>query len=307
MAVVTGLASRFGARVTNCNIHQTIGSAKVRLYEALLRHKILVVPTDGKLSQDKFLALFRALSGGSSPEKQVGRGHAHGEFPEVFIISNRAADERFQNQPDKSPFLSSQSLAWHSDLSYRRRPGSFTMLMAEHLPPRGGETSFADHTAALDALRLPADASESVALQEIRHIAGGKDPVAYLSTLVARHAHPEPHMNDVEGQKPVLHPVVRQHPITGENALYVNEMFTREINGAPEALLPALVAHCQDKAFRYEHRWSPGDVVIWDNRTTTHARGSFNGPRSLWRTHALGERPLAGTVVGHTHIPKDCE
>ena len=74
--------------------------------------------------------------------------------------------------------------------------------------------------------------------------------------------------------KPVPHPVVRVHPETGRRSLFVNPGFTTRILGVSDAesrgLLDAFFAHVTKPEHMVRHRWQPGDVVMWDNRSTAH-------------------------------------
>src|SRR5580658_8428688 len=94
------------------------------------------------------------------------------------------------------------------------------------------------------------------------------------------------------------HPVVRTHPATGRKALYVNRLMTREIEGLPrqasDAILQKLFDHQEQLKFVYEHVWRPGDILMWDNRCTLHARTDFSAGerRLLRRVTILGEKPV---------------
>jgi taurine dioxygenase len=74
--------------------------------------------------------------------------------------------------------------------------------------------------------------------------------------------------------------VVRVHPATGRKALYVNRLMTYAIEGMAEtegdALLNQLFDHAEQRPFIYQHVWRPGDVILWDNRCTLHARTDFS-------------------------------
>jgi taurine dioxygenase len=74
--------------------------------------------------------------------------------------------------------------------------------------------------------------------------------------------------------------VVKVHPVTGRKALYVNRLMTYNIEGLSaresQELLHDLFDHQEQERFNYEHIWSPGDLIIWDNRCTLHARTNFD-------------------------------
>ena len=97
------------------------------------------------------------------------------------------------------------------------------------------------------------------------------------------------------GEDGVLHPAVRRHPVTGEEALFVSPYFCNRLEGggSSDATEAAMLLEQANDALRqpehhYAHRWSVGDLVIWDNRTTVHGRQAFEGERVLWRTQARG-------------------
>ncbi|TMH61116.1 MAG: TauD/TfdA family dioxygenase [Betaproteobacteria bacterium] len=93
------------------------------------------------------------------------------------------------------------------------------------------------------------------------------------------------------------HPVVRTHPATGRKALYVNRLMTHHIEGLPEAdsegLLALMFETIERPEFIYEHRWRIGDLLLWDNRCTLHARRDFNPDENRWmrRVTIQGDRP----------------
>ena len=94
------------------------------------------------------------------------------------------------------------------------------------------------------------------------------------------------------------HPVVCTHPATGRKALYVNRLMTVRIEGLPaqesDELLTLLFDHQERREFIYEHVWRAGDLVMWDNRCTLHARTDFSPDerRLLRRVTILGEKPM---------------
>jgi taurine dioxygenase len=93
------------------------------------------------------------------------------------------------------------------------------------------------------------------------------------------------------------HPMVRVHPATGRKALYVNRLMTHHILDIPrdesEALLAEIFDHQERPEFIYEHVWTPGDVLLWDNRCSLHARSNFDASerRMMRRVAILGDKP----------------
>ena len=92
--------------------------------------------------------------------------------------------------------------------------------------------------------------------------------------------------------------MVRTHPATGRKALYVNRLMTVRIEGLPapesDELLDLLFDHQERREFVYEHVWRPGDLLMWDNRCTLHARTDFSPHerRLMRRVTILGEKPV---------------
>jgi taurine dioxygenase len=91
-------------------------------------------------------------------------------------------------------------------------------------------------------------------------------------------------------------PIVRTHPDTNRKALYVNRLMTWTVEGMDKAegsaLLDQLFAHIEQDRFIYAHKWRVGDLVLWDNRCTLHARTDFSDQeRRMLRRHVVaGDR-----------------
>jgi taurine dioxygenase len=87
-------------------------------------------------------------------------------------------------------------------------------------------------------------------------------------------ARPEFTEQQAKNKPPVSHPVFLRHPITGKNALYVNQGFTTSINELSERdseeMLTFLFEHQMKPEFRHRFTWAEGDVLIWDNLLTMH-------------------------------------
>ncbi len=184
-----------------------------------------------------------------------------------------------------------RGLSWHTDVTFVKRPPLGSILRAVVIPPSGGDTMFSDQESALAAL--------SPALR------------AFLRTLTAVHDGRKQfqgildHVGEGswEGQvftelEPSEHPVVRVHPETGAEVLFVNPGFTQRITqlSATEsaALLSFLYAHSVQDRFTVRYHWTAGDIGFWDNRATQHAVvGDFGDqPRLIQRVTLRGTEPV---------------
>jgi taurine dioxygenase len=171
---------------------------------------------------------------------------------------------------------------WHSDGTFRDLPPSYSILSGQVLPSAGGDTIFANQYAAYEAL--------SPALQEA------------LSRLKAVHEARYSYTRDRDGLHNV-HPVVRLHPDTERPALFVNPLFVHRFDGMMEeesqGLLQYLFRRQVAPEFVYRHRWSHGDVLMWDNRCTLHyAVGDYAGePRLMYRVQTKDGMPPVGSAL----------
>lgn len=160
---------------------------------------------------------------------------------------------------------------WHTDATFLEQPPAIALLHMVRCPPHGGDTMFIDSHAVYDSL--------SPVMQE------------FLAALTCIH-------DDARGDKKAEHPVVRAHPDSGRPALFVNKQFSRRIPqlSRPESqmLLSYLFRWQEQVRFSMRWRWSPGDVVMWDERVTLHIMvNDTDGRRELRRASVLGERPVA--------------
>ncbi|KIJ45259.1 hypothetical protein M422DRAFT_251437 [Sphaerobolus stellatus SS14] len=157
------------------------------------------------------------------------------------------------------------STVWHTDVSYELQPPGLTTFFLLAQPTTGGDTLFASSVAALKRL--------------------SPQFVAFLKTLKAVHSGVEQANFSRAGKRggivrrePVehIHPVVRRHPVTGEDALYVNRQFTSRIVGLKKEesnnILNFLYDHLAKGADSQARvKWTPNTVVLWDNRVTSHS------------------------------------
>lgn len=270
-----------GAEVQGVDLRRPLAPETVADIRAgLNRHKVLFF-RDQDISHDdhvRFGRYFGELEGHPVTATVPG-------YPEILHIE--AADGL--KITEKTLPIARPSNKWHTDVTFREKPSLAGILRARKLPPIGGDTIFAD-TAAIYA-DLPADVKAKLeglqAEHDILQSYGWRVDEAKRAELAK--AYP-----------PVSHPVVRRHPETGEQHLFVNHVFTRKILGLPEDEAKALLAYLIDrvKAPEYQVRftWTPNAIVFWDNRATQHyaVLDYFPHERIVERVTVQGEdRPAA--------------
>ncbi|HEY9100928.1 taurine dioxygenase [Chitinimonas sp.] len=273
---ITPLTPAIGALVEGLNLAEPLADAhQAAISQALLEHQVLFFrkqPITPRQQRD-FAARFGDL-------------HVHPiypnipEHPQIMVLDTDA-----NNLPDNDN--------WHTDVTFIQTPPLGAILAAKQLPPTGGDTLWASGIAAFEALSKP--------LQTL--LDGLQAEHDFVKSFPAsRHAiTPEAAAHWEETRRkhpPLLHPVVRTHPVSGRKALFVNEGFTtRIVDLQPresEALLAFLYAHVARPEFTLRWRWELDDVAFWDNRVTQHYAVADYLParRIMHRATILGDRPF---------------
>jgi taurine dioxygenase len=183
---------------------------------------------------------------------------------------------------------------WHTDHSYKEEPLKASVLYALEVPPVGGDTGFANMYLALET--LPPKLRTRIKGLTI------KNDMTYNSAGQIRRGFSP--VTDVRSAPGPSHPIIRTHPETGYNALYLGRRPNAYINGLPveesEALLNALWTHASQPQFTWHHKWKVGDILIWDNRCAMHHRTPFDAQsrRVMHRTAIKGTAPFESEEAG---------
>jgi alpha-ketoglutarate-dependent 2,4-dichlorophenoxyacetate dioxygenase len=191
--------------------------------------------------------------------------------PSFADISNLAPDGNIWSEASRQRMYKAGNRLWHTDSSFKFRPGLASLLYSRTVAPVGGHTEFADQRAAYDALP-----------DAIKHRLHGL--VAEHSIATSRRKSGFTEFNEDENRRlpPVPQMVVRTIPQNGRKSLYLASHAGR-IFGMPEdkgrALLEELIAHTTQRQFVYTHRWRPRDLVMWDNRCTMHRGTDYDDLR----------------------------
>ncbi len=251
---VQRVGEALGAAATGIDLNRPLdGGTLDALHQALLDHLVLAI-REQSLTPGAYLAAMRAFG---KPMTQVRAGSRHPEVPEIMILSSE----------DRDVMGGGQRLVvgahWHSDDSYKAVPCSLTMLYGVEVPETGGDTQFANMYRAYDD--LPPGTKRRIAGLEVVHKYDSPRKGTAIATLRA----------DEAAQLPdVVHPLVRRHPETHRQALYMNPNRMSHVvgmdRGESDRLLDELTQHAIQPRYQYRHKWRRGDIVIWDNRCTMH-------------------------------------
>lgn len=276
---VTPLTGVLGAEVRGIDLTRLSDDELAELRAVACDREVLVV-------RDQF------LSAGAQSEFSRRLGPS-GETPFVVTMPDHPDVIRVVKEADEGAAFNFGG-AWHSDFSFQPCPPSFTILAAVDVPPWGGDTVFASMTAAWSAL----DSVWQDRLREVVAVHTARD--AYSPRMQAVHSGMRGMtiVCDESADEVQHHPLVTVHPETGRTLLYFNRAYVRDLAGFERTealeLVNFLHTHTTDARFTYRHRWRPGDVVMWDNRSTQHlAVNDYAGfRRELHRTTIAGSEPV---------------
>lgn len=227
-----------GVRVTGLQVADDPTAAVPVLRELLAEHGVAVLPGQ-VLDDDQFLELLRGFGDLAFTE---GETPLDG-YPDLNVISNVGRWD--SGTPPKSSF--------HVDTSYVSTPPAYTALRAVTVPDQGGATQFTNQYRAAET--LPDDLRGLVEGRTILHVVTGVEPT--------------------EGETRAEHPILRPHPVTGRESLYLTTAARcAGVSGLDQTEAAALVAQLLEHSTRPDntlsHAWAPQDLVVWDNACVLH-------------------------------------
>ncbi len=282
-----------GARVADIDLSQPVSDQDFRqILRALGEHGVLCFARQ-RLETEAF-ARFGAMFG--DLEINVANQFHEPGHPEVMILSNMTKD-------GKPVGLGDAGQGWHTDMSYSKDIALANVLYAIKVPVRDGrslgDTQFRGmHAAYAD---LPADLKRRLAGRTATH-----DFAKFWDMMRARPGSQRGPLTPEQRAKkpPVSQPIFLDHPITSRTILYCNPGYAVRIDGLPEAesneLLEVLFTHQAKEKYLYAHRWSEGDVLMWDNIGTVHNAVSDyrpDEPRYIRRVQVMATKDYARLVA----------
>lgn len=265
---VTPLTPHIGAEIDGVDLRDELDDAVIaEIRAALLAHKVIFF-RDQFISNEQHIAFARRF-GELEIHPATPKDQANPEILHIAHGPNSRGSENF----------------WHSDVTWRAEPSLGSILRAIEVPDVGGDTLFVDMAAAFRGL------SEEMQIW-CRTLTATHD-IARVFAKKLRKAPEELH----EKYPPQSHPVIRTHPETGEQAIYVNTAFTSHIDGLDkkesEWLLSHLYATASLPEYQCRFKWRAGSIAFWDNRAAQHYAVSdyFPQVRRMERVTVAGDRP----------------
>lgn len=282
---IEALDAPLGARVSGLDAAQPLTAAQVFQLKQALRERHVLVFHEQRLSDaqyQRFTSYFGSVFQPPNDVPVLASDPYGGNTPTIVKVANTG-----------DGVLGNHELSAHADHHWTPVPSAASLLYAEAVPNKGGDTTWIDLAAAYDALdtatQREIDGLQLITynpfLRRLKPLASGKIP---------RYRTP-----DIEPITPFeAHPLVRTHPDSGRKILWLDAETEVELVGFdPEkgaALVERLRAHILQPRFAYTHRWQVGDIVWWDNQSTLHARNGFDPSerRILRRISLAGSRPF---------------
>jgi taurine dioxygenase len=272
---VDRLTAHLGADLSGNDVRDPAAAAEI---PALLHEHLVLVMRGQALTPAEQVTFARRI-GTPTPAHPVVPGlDGH---PEILVLDGAAGG---------------RNARWHTDVTFTVRPPAASILVADVVPEHAGDTMWADLRSAYATLAAPLRQLVDT-LQAVHRIS----PLAYwgepFDTAMTRDDALDL-LRSAADVPPVVHPVVRVHPVTGRPSLLVNPGFTSHIVGLSriesDHLLRLLYEHSTQPELVVRHRWQPGDVVLWDNQATMHYAADDYGDeaRRMRRVTLAGREPV---------------
>ena len=248
---VTRVGANLGAEVSGIDLRRTLSDEQFQVVEAALVEHELIIFRDQDISSQNLIDFGRRFD-----ELTIHPFAPHETDAPVLI--------KFRNDETTPPFGTD---CWHSDETFRAEPPMATILCAKEVPAVGGDTLFVSMSAAYDGLS-----------ERTRQLIAGLQAIHDFKPFKALFGKSEEERRTLQRFElqypPQLHPIVRIHPVSGREVLFVNPQFTIAIDGMDErdsrTLLDTLFHQALVPEYQFRLHWRPHTIALWDNRSTQH-------------------------------------
>jgi taurine dioxygenase len=276
--IVTPLTGTLGAEISNIDLSQPLTQDQSNaIIATILKYKVIFFRQQN-LTPTQHVT-FARIFGKATPAHPL-QGGLDADHPEILVLDSKAYKLGVGQRGDGTSYNN----RYHTDVTFLETPASYTILCSVKLPGRGGDTIWVDQEDLYQSLSP-----------------GFKK---YIDELTAVHdgSRAFPAGIGLTLREPVRHPVVRIHPETGEKCVFVNSVFTHSIEGVSEyesdGILKFLFSLAEKPDRQVRWKWTTGDVVVWDNRNTSHyAVADYKEQRVMYRVTIEGPKPFGPQTV----------
>ncbi len=263
------ISGHIGAEISGVRLDDLKEEEITGIKEAWLSHKVLVFRNQN-ITREQHISFGRNFG-----ELEVHPfAPSPDGYPEIVkIVSN-----------DKVQYAASN---WHSDVTWRQEPSMGSILRGRVIPDVGGDTSFANASAAYNRLE-----------HDVRSRVDSLYAIHDFSRTFGQRMSEEERKKKQEEYPPARHPLIRTHPVPGERSIYTNRPFVSHIEGIEEEesryLLRVLEQAMLDPSIQCRIKWEVDTVVMWDNRVVQHHASNDFYPqtRHVERVTVIGDRPF---------------
>jgi taurine dioxygenase len=248
----TRVGVNLGAEISGVDLRKPLSDEQFKAIDDALVENELIIFRDQDINSEQLMAFGR----------RFGQLTVHPFAPN----EGKNAPEliKFRNDENTPPFGTD---VWHSDETFRDEPPMATILCAKEVPAVGGDTMFASMSAAFDGLS-----------DRMQQFVSGLEAIHDMKPFRPLFGESEEDRKKLQHFEllypPQVHPVVRIHPVSGRQVLFVNPQFTLAIKDMDEresrALLDTLFNQALIPEYQFRHRWAPHTLIVWDNRSVVH-------------------------------------
>ena len=250
---INKLTPNIGAEIVGKNIFDNLSTTVCdKIYETLIEHKVIFFRNQ-EITNDQHIKFAKSF-GEIEPPHPV---YPHvDQYPEIVLLEN---DE---NRPPDTD-------VWHTDVTFKPNPPFASILYSKIIPSSGGDTLWSCLSSIYDA--LPNDIRKYLeTLKAVHDMGDFRNTYTNNEPIGAAHKLNEGHKKFGSS----IHPIVKKHPVTNNNYIYINPGFTNHIVGLNATdssnLLNYLFNFMNKPEFQIRFKWTNNTVAMWDNRCTMH-------------------------------------
>ena len=278
--------------VSNIDLRQKLDSKQIEEIDLSINKYSVIVFKDQDISDDdqvRFTKYFGDIEA-SGKTSNITKSKDRRLSTELADVSNLDKNNKPFSQNDPRRIFNLGNRLWHTDSSFKSTPAKYSLLSARNISEQGGNTEFADMRSAYDNLdeltqnKIQDMVCEHSLIYSRQRL--GFDMVKELSS------------EEIKNFTPVEQPLVRINKITGRKVIFLSSHIGKIrdwIRPDSMCFIDDLIEYATQIKFKYIHKWSQNDLIIWDNRQTMHRVRAFDDlkeKRDMRRTTVLGEERL---------------